>query len=342
MTVCISVIIPTYERRSLVEQVLLALEQQTIPPDQYEIIVSIDGSDDGTREMVERRTGPCTLRAIWQPNQGRAAACNQGVRAARGEFIVLLDDDMVPRSDFLEAHLHAQANDARRGVVGSAPIQFDDRSPTHLRYIGNKFNYHLEKLAQPGFTFQPRDFYSGNFSIRRSLLVKVGMFDEAFQVYGNEDIDLFLRLTDAQVALVYSPQALAVQHYTKDFVGLARDNMAKGRTAVLLAIKHPESLPHSKLSAYNQSSNRWRHLRSTLIRCTMIWPGLSSMIAEVIKESDRFFPGRLYPYYDLIVDYFFWYGVSTAIEGTSRDKCKTMSQSFEDEQPNANDRPLYR
>src|SRR5690349_14383580 len=92
----VSVVIPTYQRRLSVERTLQALSAQTMPADQFEVVVSIDGSMDGTREMLDACRTPYTLVAQWQRNRGRAAACNRGVALARGDVIVLLDDDMEP------------------------------------------------------------------------------------------------------------------------------------------------------------------------------------------------------------------------------------------------------
>src|SRR5512147_2927642 len=92
----VSVIIPTYNRRDSVERTLRALTHQTLAADAYEVIVSIDGSQDGTREMVDAFATPYRLTCVWQSNQGRAAACNAGIRMAQGDVLVILDDDMEP------------------------------------------------------------------------------------------------------------------------------------------------------------------------------------------------------------------------------------------------------
>ena len=91
-----SVVIPTYQRRASVERALRALARQTLPVDEYEVILSIDGSDDGTREMATQLAAPYRLHVLWQPNRGRSAACNAGIGAASGWLLVLIDDDMEP------------------------------------------------------------------------------------------------------------------------------------------------------------------------------------------------------------------------------------------------------
>lgn len=308
-----SVIIPTYRRCASVQRLLHALARQTLPADDYEVIVSIDGSEDGTREMVDRLPSPYELRALWQPNRGRAAACNAGIREARGELLVLLDDDMEPAPGFLAAHRQAHPGGSRLGVLGAVPITLDPSSPPVVEYIGMKFNRHLQKLAQPDYRIHFRDFYSGNFSIRREVLLDVGIFDEAFKVYGNEDGELALRLLGAVVRLVYSPEAVAQQHYTKDFAALARDNVAKGRTAVLLARKYPDTFRDLKLSTYRQGSRKWRLLRAGLLGLGSLSAGTPDAVIRFMEWLERRRPAQLHLYYGLALDYFYWLGARSAL-----------------------------
>src|SRR5512147_2046093 len=100
----LSVIVPTYQRCDSVARLLRALAQQTLAPEEYEVIVGIDGSNDGTREMLETFSASYRLRYVWQPNRGRAAACNAAIRLAEGDVLVILDDDMEPALDCLEQH----------------------------------------------------------------------------------------------------------------------------------------------------------------------------------------------------------------------------------------------
>src|SRR5712692_238288 len=135
-----------------------------------------------------------------------------------------------------------------------------------------------------------RDFYTGNFSIRREVLLRVGPFDEDFKVYGNEDLELFVRLTNAGIRLIYSAEALAYQHYEKDFAGLAKDKIAQGRTAVLLARKHSDTFVYLKLSTYRQSSLKWRVLRAMLLRSAQVWSQTPRLIMAFIDAVARFRP----------------------------------------------------
>jgi GT2 family glycosyltransferase len=309
----VSLIIPTYRRRAAVQRLLQALTRQTLSPEEYEVIVSIDGSRDGTREMVSQFPAPYKLRYTWQPNNGRAAACNAGIRLARGDLLILLDDDMEPSPGFVAAHLQAHPRGSRRAVIGAAPIVFDQSSPPIVKYVASGFNYRLERLAQSGSTIRFRDAYTGNFSIRREVLVEIGGFDEDFKVYGHEDYELAWRLLGAGVQLIYSPEALSYQGYSKDFAALARDCIARGRTAVLFAGKHPEVFNDLKLCTYRQTSGKWRMLRAALLGFSRVFAGAPEWLISFVTWFEQRRYARLDFYYDLALDYFYWLGVTAAL-----------------------------
>jgi GT2 family glycosyltransferase len=308
----ISVVVPTYQRRESVTRLLDAMARQSLPPAAYEVILVVDGSTDGTREMAERMRVPYRLRVLWQANRGRAAACNAGLRAAEGELVVILDDDMEPVPEFLAAHRRAHAAEPRLGVVGAVPVRVEDEASPTASYIGAKFNRHLEKLAgQTGFGL--RDFYSGNFSARRSVLLEVGGFDEDFRIYGNEDLELSLRLAEAGVRLVFDPAAAARQHYGKDFAALARDTAAKGRTAVLLATKRPETIPQLALSGYTRGGILRRALRGALLAADRRWASAPGLVIGIVQWVERRRLRALDRWYGFALEYFYWAGATAAL-----------------------------
>jgi GT2 family glycosyltransferase len=231
---------------------------------------------------------------------------------------VLLDDDMEPTPRCLEAHLRAHEFDSHLGVIGAAPVAVDCRAPPATKYMAAKFNRHLERLASIDHSFSLRDFYSGNFSIPRALLLGLGGFDEDFKVYGNEDLELYIRLTRARIRIIYNPEAVAWQHHTKSFAELARDNIAKGRTAVLLAGKHPMALPELQLSAYRSASLKWRLLRLGLLRLSVAWSGAPSALIRSVEQLERLHPPFLGKVYRLALDYFYWTGVLATLRENRR------------------------
>src|SRR4051812_34406551 len=89
----ISVVIPTHNRRERLRSCLDSLAGQTLEPSRFEVVVAVDGSTDGTAEMLHELETPFALRVVVQPQSGQAAARNTGVAAASAQFVLLLDDD---------------------------------------------------------------------------------------------------------------------------------------------------------------------------------------------------------------------------------------------------------
>jgi GT2 family glycosyltransferase len=320
----ISVVIPTYQRCASVRRALEALAHQTMPATEYEVIVPIDGSDDGTKEMIEGFRAPYRLIADWHPNQGRAAARNAGISLAQGRLIIFLDDDMEPVPGFLLAHWEAHPPGSRRAVVGPVPIPVDASSPPIVHYRHSGMNAHLDRLAQPGYKLGFRDIYSGNLSLPREVLREVGGFDETFKLYGHEDYELALRLAKTGVELGYCPAATAYQAYDKDFAALAQDCMAKGRTAVLFARMHSDVASSPQLATYRAGPRKWRAIRAPLLLLSRWFPTFPEWLSGSMTWLERRRPPRLHTYYRLALDYFFWVGAQSALREQQRPNVRLM------------------
>ena len=96
----ISVIIPTYNRASLIERAIRSVLEQTYKP--FEIIVVDDGSTDNTREVVESIGDP-TVKYCYKENGGAGSARNYGAKQAQGDWLAFHDSDDVWRPDKLKA-----------------------------------------------------------------------------------------------------------------------------------------------------------------------------------------------------------------------------------------------
>ena len=308
----VSVVIPTFRRKDALLRALRSLASQSITPESYEVVVVVDGSDDGTLEAAESSAQPYALRVLWQGNSGRAAACNTGVGAAQAELVVLLDDDMEASPHLLEAHLRAHEAGPRLAVMGAAPIVVSASAPPPTAYIARKFNRHLEHLARAGGPLALRDFYSGNLSIRRAVFASVHGFDERFTIYGNEDLELSLRLAAAGVSIVYEPAAIAHQSNDKDFDALARDNLAKGRTAVLLARLHPGARAELKLGTFAREPLRRRLVVNALLGATRLFPPFRALVVGLVRLLSALrLPGARFVY-PLALDYLYLCGARDA------------------------------
>lgn len=310
--VALTVVVPTYQRRASVIEVLRCLEQQTLDPSQFEVVVSIDGSDDGTEEATAALKLPFRLQTLWQPNRGAGPARNAGIRAARGDVVVMLDDDMRPRPQCLEAHLRAHGDGGTKVVLGEARFRRSQQATPLAAYMADKFDAHLQRLSEPGHAFVTRDFYGANFSAPRDLLLRAGLFDESFRGYGNEDLEIAVRLRALGADVVFSSEAAADQTYDKTFATLAAETVAKGRSAVAFAEKHPEVAGELQLAHFGTGSWRWRWARNALLGATRVLPSLPRLVAALVDHADR--PGgrRLDSLMAFLLDYCYWVGVGEA------------------------------
>lgn len=312
----VSVVIPTYRRRESVLRALSALAGQDLPFDDFEVVVSIDGSDDGTAEALASFDAPYALRIVGGPRRGRAVACNAAVAVAAGEVVLILDDDMEPASNCLRNHRRHHPPGSSVCVMGAVPVRLDDAAPPAARFIAWKFETHLAKLSQPQHLFALRDFYSGNTSIRRDVLLHVGPFDEAFTAYGNEDLELSLRLRAANVRLLYDGDALAHQRYEKDLAALARDTFEKGTTAVLLARAYPNSFAELQLARHGDHAPSWRALRTMLLHATRRHGKVAGAVLRMARALEHVPFARRPRFYILVLDYFYWLGAQSALGET--------------------------
>jgi GT2 family glycosyltransferase len=309
----VSVIVPTHQRRQALRRALESLAGQSEPTATYEVIVSIDASTDGTREMLEALVVPYDLRWVAPAGRGRAAACNAALAAARGEVLIVLDDDMTVAPDFVRRHLAHHPPSSRLCVLGAVPVELDADSSHAARYVKEKFDRHLARLSDPRHLALPRSFYTGNASLRTEVMREVGGFDESFGVYGNEDVELSLRLRAAGVELLYDPGALARQAYEKDLGGLQRDTLEKGRTTVLLARRHPQVFAELRLAAPDDGSRPWLALRAVLLWATRRSAATASALFALDSLAERLGLWRAPLFYRAALDYAFWAGVEASL-----------------------------
>jgi len=189
----------------------------------------------------------------------------------------------------------------------------DSDAPPSAVYVAKKFNEHLKRISPLDRPFELWDFYSGNTSLRRDVLLEVGAFDDDFRLYGNEDLDLFLRLRAAQVDIRFEPAARALQHHCKDFAQLAADAEAAGRTAVQLLAKHPNAFAELALGRDYVGTPIWRPIRGVLIACADRWERLPAVIISFTRWLERRRLRRVTVYFRHVLDFFYWKGAHDAM-----------------------------
>ena len=234
----ISVVIPTYNRKPILEKCLLALERQrwlpTDPIEGYEVVVVDDGSTDGTVDWLRDNPQFPHVRLVEQQHQGPAAARNLGVSLAKGDTIVFIDSDLVVLEAFLHHHAHRLHQAYQTGI---------DRCFTYGAVV-NTCNFENPTAEPYKITdFSNAFFATGNVAIARSWLEQAGLFDTEFQLYGWEDLELGVRLKKLGLKLIKCPEAVGY-HWHPPFSlaqipKLIDQEIQRGRMGVLFYRKHP-------------------------------------------------------------------------------------------------------
>lgn len=224
----VSVIISSYNRCEILKQCLNALFNQTLPSENYEVIVVDDCSSDNTWQYLSTLSPPCVLKIFRQSlRQGQASGRNRGLKEANGKYIVFIDDDIIAHKDLLKEHLLCH-NKRQNLVVRGRVNHFSDKLPSKPRFT----------ISDISFNF----FWTSNVSIEKKHLEKAGYFDESFNKYGWEDNELGFRLRRLGLHSIYHRKALAY-HYkpplkVEDLEGYWKRYQEKGETAVLFYKKH--------------------------------------------------------------------------------------------------------
>ena len=218
MSSAVTVVVPTFNRGHVLERCLDALLNQSAETEPFDIIVVDDASSDDTEHriaaLLERAEHLVYIRHA--ANRGRSATRNTGIRAATGQVVVLLDDDIVVEPDYVRAHLriHEEAGDEHVAVVGnlSFPPEILGRS-NYAKYLQSRYLGHRRSTSMDGIDLRdlhPRLLGSGISSVRRSDLLQIGLFDEMAASYGYEDHIFGQRLREAGVRLVFTEDARAI------------------------------------------------------------------------------------------------------------------------------------
>ncbi len=243
----LSVLIPTFARAQGVSRCVRALAGQLGPDAGVEVIVGIDGPDRGERQALDRVSGGLDLRISQGEHAGPAATRNRIIDLARGETLLLLNDDVVPAPDLLATHRQAQRENPGAMVLGSAPfaVRQTDERPDRLfdrliRETSMVFFYDRMDDADPDRDWGFRHAWTLNLSVATSLVREVGGFCESLPGAAYEDIELAWRLRERFGSpVLYRPGASVThEHWYEPDAYLERE-ASLGRDAWALAIANP-------------------------------------------------------------------------------------------------------
>lgn len=204
----VSVVIPVYNKFDYTHACLRSIAEHGARAP-FEVIVVDDGSSDQTRDCLRRIRG---LRYLRNPrNLGFVGACNAGAAAARGAFLMFLNNDTVVTPGWLDALLDTVEHWPRAGLVGSMLIYPDGRLQEAGGIVfsdGSGWNYgRFGDPEDPAHRY-PRevDYCSGAaILLPRALFERLGGFDTRYSPAYYEDTDLAFAVREAGLRVIYQP-----------------------------------------------------------------------------------------------------------------------------------------
>ena len=229
-----------WNRKDLLRACLVSLQRQEGV--RFEIIVVDNGSTDGSADLAERQFGTNVIRNT--ENRGFCAANNQGIAAARGEYIALLNNDAEAEPGWLEALFRACSTEPDVGMAASKILVWEnprliDKAGHLIFPDGQNRGRGSGAIDQGQFDREEEVLWPDGCAAlyRRAMLEQIGGFDEDFFAYG-DDAELGLRARIAGWRCIYTPEAV-VRHHRGATLG--KDSLRRleliERNRLLLAIK---------------------------------------------------------------------------------------------------------
>ena len=272
-----SIIIPVYNRPQEVDELLESLCGQTFKD--FEVVVVEDGSSEKCDTVCEKYADRLTLKYYFKPNSGPGPSRNYGAERSQGEYLIILDSDVIVPDNYLEIiqqELDHEPCDAFGGP---------DRAHPSFTPIQKAINYSMTSFFTTGGIrggkqkldkFYPRSF---NLGIKKSVYEALGGF--APMRY-SEDIDLSTRIFKGGYNCRLFPEAFVYHKRRVKFSSFFRQVKHSGEARVILKNKYPETfkLVHLLPAAFVVGNlilivlgifHHWLWLVPILLYCLMVF-----------------------------------------------------------------------
>jgi peptidoglycan/xylan/chitin deacetylase (PgdA/CDA1 family)/GT2 family glycosyltransferase len=255
-----SVVIPTVGRPHYVQDLVKSLLDGEVAPDEI-LVVDNRPSDRRTADMVERDFGDRPhVRYVAEPVPGASRARNDGLRAARGELVAFLDDDVVADTGWLRAAHEAWTTTPHVGCVTGPILPAELKTPAQLLvqayggfdkgFTRRVYDLDRNRLDHPLYPYLVGTYGSGaNALFHREWLLRLGGFDERLgpgtPTRSGEDLDVLLRMVLDGASVAYEPAALVWHHHRFAYADLRRMAFDYGVGLGALFTKHLTANPRS-------------------------------------------------------------------------------------------------
>jgi len=236
----ISAVITVYNKQNIIGKTLESLLAQ--PVDFKEIIVVDDGSiDDSVKVVKEFAAKHKNVSYLFQKNQSVAGALNTGLKMASGEFIAVLDGDVVLDENWISKLMPYFEDEKVAAVSGLTKVMNSKNIWSAL--AGYNVEYRQSKI-----TAEFVDHLSTTNTIyRKSVLDKLGLFDPDFR-YG-QDNELSYRIISAGYKLALSHKTFCLHFWPESFMGYVKQRLHGALARMMLIKKHPKRWSGDKVSS---------------------------------------------------------------------------------------------
>lgn len=287
-----SIIIPTYNRRDLLLQCLDSIEAHTHLP--YEIIIVDNGSEDGTAEAIRRRQRPIRL-AVHEQNLGFARAINTGLMMAKGQYIVLLNNDVLVTERWLDQLLYCLSQRPDAAAVGPVTNYISGDQQIAVPYgddiAAMQVYAAAHNVTDPAKWRETERLVGFCLVFPRSTFEQIGYLDEGYAIGNYEDDDWVARLRLQGKKQVVAADTFIHHYGSMTMKGLGEQGFAEVNTR-----------------NHDFFAEKWGDLQSLYLRM----PGLRS--SGALRSADFFPSGVCVKGWNATV-YWLEHGVRYPLEG---------------------------
>ena len=217
-----SIIIPTFQRFSILKKTIRYFQNQQFCPKEYELIVIFDGRSDlkdSEKQFFSKFSRKLNIQTFFSPKQKGQAFCrNIGIYNSYGKYLLFIDDDTLPGKKLLIEHLRLLETDTNVSSLGVV------KTISSKKTIKDPFTFlsenSLSQLFVPsGIDLKPEDVYTGNLAIKK--IKDIYFNDTVFNAYGYEDVYFGKELIDKGCRIIKNNSAMVYhmkQHKRSTFI----------------------------------------------------------------------------------------------------------------------------
>ncbi len=280
-----SVVTPTHRRPGSLTRMLEALAAQDYPFDLFEVIVVADGADTSYVHGLGSRRYPFRLRAIVQDHGGPAAARNRGLDEAAEPYALFIDDDVLPGPSLVRRHAESH-QDPDTVVIGPLLQSSASRPLPWTRWEWATLEKQYEAMQAGRWAPTPRQFYTGNASVKAEHVRAVGGFDTTFN--RGEDVELAWRLHKRGLRFVFNPLATSEHIAERSFEAWLNAAHEYGRSDVMMErVRSGRDLPGWVQPEFHERHPYTKLLTRGVLAMPAIWPAVAFVGHSAAKASNR-------------------------------------------------------